>query len=251
MTKTISLITVTFNSASTLKHTIDSIKMQTCSDFEYIIVDGASTDGTIEIILKNQQLISKWVSEPDKGIYDAINKGIAMSTGQYVGLIHADDMLASPDVLQSIVDAINEHHPDAIYGDLDYVSADDTAKVIRRWKSNPFRPELLAQGWMPPHPTLYVNRQLIDKISVYNDKMKISADYDFILRLFSQPGLRSEYLPKCLVKMRVGGASNRSIRNIVTKMKEDYSAITRNKTGNIFTLIKKNTGKIHQFFVRD
>lgn len=251
MTKTISLITVTFNSASTLKHTIDSIKMQTCSDFEYIIVDGASTDGTIEIILKNQQLISKWVSEPDKGIYDAINKGIAMSTGQYVGLIHADDMLASPDVLQSIVDAINEHHPDAIYGDLDYVSADDTAKVIRRWKSNPFRPELLAQGWMPPHPTLYVNRQLIDKISVYNDKMKISADYDFILRLFSQPGLRSEYLPKCLVKMRVGGASNRSIRNIVTKMKEDYSAITRNKTGNIFTLIKKNTGKIHQFFIRD
>ncbi len=243
----ISLITVTFNSAKTLRHTIDSIRNQTCRNVEYIIVDGGSADGTIDIIEHNNNLITKWISEPDKGIYDAINKGIGMATGEYVGLIHADDTLAGADVLQSIVQAIDLHHPDVLYGNLDYVSADDEARLIRRWISQPFSDCLLKRGWMPPHPTLYVRRDWFDKIGNYNTKMKIAADYDFILRLFSNKGLNTIYLPKCLVKMRVGGASNRSVTNILIKMKEDYQALRRNRVGGIVTLMIKNFSKIGQF----
>ncbi len=250
MTKQITIVTVTYNSAATLQHTIDSLKNQTFKDFEYIIVDGASIDGTIEVILRNSSIITKWISEPDKGIYDAINKGIAMSTGEYVGLLHADDMLAADDVLESVHRIISEQKPDALYGDLEYIAADESGRLIRRWKSCTFTPGLLRKGWMPPHPTLYIKRKWFNTLGTYDSTMRIAADYDFILRLFSQPAIATCYLPKCVVKMRIGGASNKSVGNIVKKMKEDYSAIRRNKTGGILTLINKNVSKITQFFVK-
>lgn len=248
MTPIISLITITYNSAKTLRHTIDSIRNQTYREMEYIIVDGGSTDGTLDVIEENNDLVTKWVSEPDGGIYDAINKGIAMASGEYVGLLHADDMLADNGVLKAIYHAIDQHRPDALYGDLDYISASDNARLIRRWISSPFHPIMLKRGWMPPHPTLYVKREWFNHIGNYNSQMKIAADYDFILRLFSKPNLETIYLPQCLVKMRVGGASNRSIKNIIIKMKEDYQAIKNNHIGGLATLLVKNFSKVGQFF---
>ena len=191
------------------------------------------------------------MSEPDGGIYDAINKGIAMATGDYVGLLHADDMMADTNVLQSIHRAIDQHRPDALYGDLDYIAADNSGRVIRRWISSPFHPSMLKRGWMPPHPTLYVRREWFNRIGNYNQQMKIAADYDFILRLFSKPELQTIYIPQCLVKMRVGGASNRSIKNILIKMKEDYQAIKNNQIGGMATLLVKNFSKVGQFFKKD
>lgn len=249
MPPTISIITITYNSSHTLQHTIDSLRRQSFQGFEYIIVDGASTDGTIDLIEANSEVITRWVSEPDKGIYDAINKGIAMATGYYVGLLHADDMLASSTVLEAINNAIDAHQPDALYGDLDYVSADSNT-TIRRWLSSPFTPQMLKRGWMPPHPTLYIKRDWFSHIGGYNSLMKISADYDFILRLFSTPELQTIYLPHCLVKMRIGGASNRSIKNIAIKMQEDYQALKRNHIGGLNTLLLKNISKIGQFFIK-
>lgn len=152
MTPIISIITITYNSAKTLPHTINSIRSQTYRNVEYIVVDGGSTDGTLDIVEANRDLVSKWVSEPDGGIYDAINKGIAMATGDYVGLLHADDMMADTNVLQSIHRAIDQHRPDALYGDLDYIAADNSGRVIRRWISSPFHPSMLKRGWMPPTP---------------------------------------------------------------------------------------------------
>ncbi len=251
MTPILSIITITYNSAKTLPHTIDSIRSQTYRDVEYIVVDGGSTDGTLDIIEANSDLVSKWVSEPDGGIYDAINKGIAMATGDYVGLLHADDMMADTNVLKSIHRAIDQHHPDALYGDLDYIAADNSGRVIRRWISSPFNPSMLKRGWMPPHPTLYVRREWFNRIGNYNRQMKIAADYDFVLRLFSRPELQTIYLPQCLVKMRVGGASNRSIQNILIKMKEDYQAIKNNQIGGMATLLVKNFSKVGQFFKKD
>ncbi len=250
MTPIISLITITYNSAKTLRHTLDSIRSQTYREVEYIIVDGGSTDGTLDVIEANNDLVTKWVSEPDGGIYDAINKGIALATGEYVGLLHADDMLADNGVLRAIHHAIDQHHPDALYGDLDYISAGDSGRIIRRWISSPFHPIMLKRGWMPPHPTLYVKREWFNRIGSYNSQMKIAADYDFILRLFSKPNLETIYLPQCLVKMRVGGASNRSIKNIIIKMKEDYQAIKNNRIGGLTTLLVKNASKVGQFFTK-
>lgn len=251
MTPIISIITITYNSAKTLPHTINSIRSQTYRNVEYIVVDGGSTDGTLDIVEANRDLVSKWVSEPDGGIYDAINKGIAMATGDYVGLLHADDMMADTNVLQSIHRAIDQHRPDALYGDLDYIAADNSGRVIRRWISSPFHPSMLKRGWMPPHPTLYVKREWFNRIGNYNQQMKIAADYDFILRLFSKPELQTIYIPQCLVKMRVGGASNRSIKNILIKMKEDYQAIKNNQIGGMATLLVKNFSKVGQFFKKD
>lgn len=251
MTPIISIITITYNSAKTLPHTINSIRSQTYRNVEYIVVDGGSTDGTLDIVEANRDLVSKWVSEPDGGIYDAINKGIAMATGDYVGLLHADDMMADTNVLQSIHRAIDQHRPDALYGDLDYIAADNSGRVIRRWISSPFHPSMLKRGWMPPHPTLYVRREWFNRIGNYNQQMKIAADYDFILRLFSKPELQTIYIPQCLVKMRVGGASNRSIKNILIKMKEDYQAIKNNQIGGMATLLVKNFSKVGQFFKKD
>lgn len=247
----ISIITVTYNSVNTLDYTIRSLRNQSFRNFEYIVVDGASTDGTLSVIEKNDDIISRWISEPDKGIYDAINKGIAMANGKYVGLIHADDILASNDTLQIIADTLIAKQPDAIYGNLDYVAANDINRVIRRWISNDFTPSLLKKGWMPAHPTLYIERTWFQKLGKYNKTMKISADYDFILRLFSQPGIKTVFINHCIVKMRVGGASNRSLKNIMVKMKEDYQSIKRNGIGGISTLIVKNTSKIHQFFKKN
>ncbi len=246
----ISVITAVYNAETTIANAIESVAGQTYQDVEHIIIDGGSTDGTLGLIeeMRNDRMVV--VSEPDRGIYDAINKGIARASGDVIGLAHADDFLASQDVLTLIAASFSDPEIDACYGDLDYVSQSDPDKVIRHWRSSIFSKAKLKRGWMPPHPTLFMRRHVYETHGTYDITMRIAADYDAILRYFSRDDLRVHYIPQVLVKMRVGGASNGSLKRIIRKSKEDYQALRRNKVGGVSTLLFKNVSKIPQFFLR-
>ena len=189
-----------------------------------------------------------WLSEPDKGIYDALNKGLVRATGDVIGLMHSDDFFADEQVLVRVAAAFEDPDVDAAYGDLDYVARDDTSRIVRRWRAGEYQPARLARGWMPPHPTLYLRRSVIERWGGYNTRYQIAADYDAILRYFGQGKIRAAYIPHVLVKMRVGGESNRSLAKIWLKTGEDYSALRRNGVGGVGALAWKNLGKLGQFF---
>ncbi len=244
----ISLITVTYNCEETLSDTFDSVRSQNCEQLEYIVIDGGSSDSTVDIIKQNEDIISYWESEADEGIYDAMNKGLRRATGDVIGFLHSDDMFFSGNTLKSIIEVAEDESPDVIYGDLEYVNAKYTDKVIRRWNSCDFKGSLLKKGWMPPHPTLYIRKQIVEETGFFDTSFRIAADYDYILRLFTRKGLKTHYLPKVIVKMRLGGESNKSVSNIIRKSKEDVRALRKNKVGGLFTLIGKNLSKIPQFF---
>nr|WP_321409678.1 glycosyltransferase family 2 protein [uncultured Carboxylicivirga sp.] len=248
----ISIITVTYNSASTLETTINSIREQSAiNNIEYIIVDGNSSDNTVELIKKNSDILSQWISEPDTGIYDAMNKGLKMASGDWIGYLHADDVLASKTIIEDIITTISTNNINTLYGNLNYVQENDIDKTVRHWKSQTFKPQLLKRGWMPAHPTLYISKELFLKTGGFNTNYKIAADYDFILRLFSNPETQSFFLDKLIVNMRMGGASNKSFANIIQKSKEDYLALKRNNVGGFYSLFVKNFSKITQFIKRN
>tara|TARA_B110000879_G_scaffold208520_1_gene294269 strand:+ start:876 stop:1622 length:747 start_codon:yes stop_codon:yes gene_type:complete len=246
----VSIITATYNSAKYIASSLNSIFNQDYKDIECIIIDGDSKDQTKSIIKTYQRknLNITLVSEADNGIYDALNKGIKLATGDLIGFVHSDDNLASPHIISELVLAIKEKQAFGVYGDLQYVSQLDTSKLIRDWKSCVFSKSLLKKGWMPPHPTLFLKKEVYQKHGNFNQNYKISADYDFMLRVLKDKTLRFVYLPKVIIKMRVGGASNKNLKNIIQKTKEDYKAITSNKIGNWVTLFLKNYSKFKQFF---
>ncbi|MEA2041203.1 MAG: glycosyltransferase family 2 protein [Bacteroidota bacterium] len=244
---TISIITASYNSEQTIETAIQSVLSQTYKNIEYIVVDGNSNDGTYEKILKYRDDIHTVIHEPDDGIYDALNKGIEAATGDFVGFLHADDVFASPSVTAQIAELINVRKADAVYGDLQYVKKENTAKVIRFWKSGEFSFRKLYYGWMPPHPTFFLRRAIYLKYGVYDKSYRIAADYELILRILGKHKIIPAYLPIVVTKMRVGGASNRSLKNIVQKSREDFRALRTNKFGSAFTLIFKNLRKLGQF----
>lgn len=246
----ISVITVTLNSASTLPDCIASVERQNYKNREHIIVDGASTDGTIDIVSLHIDQISIFKSEKDNGIYDALNKGIQLATGDVVGFLHADDLYASDDVLSKVAKMFDDPATSAVYGDLEYVSKEDTSKVIRRWMSSTFNKGSLAWGWMPPHPTLYVRREWYSRIGGFDINYCISADYHSILKLFDNSDFKALYIPNVLISMRLGGASNKSIRAIIKKSTEDYRALRKcnfNFPVTIRAILWKNLSKLLQF----
>lgn len=244
----ISVITATYNCGGTIADALRSVAEQSHSQVEHVIVDGASRDGTWETIraLQGPNVVAR--SEPDRGLYDALNKGIERSTGDAIGFLHADDVFFNRDVLARIADAFGDPSVDAVYGDLQYVRRDDLTCVVRHWRSRPFDQRLLKRGWMPPHPTLYVRRSWYEQLGGFDTTYQIAADYEFILRLFTRAGLRARYIPHVLVKMRVGGISNRSLGNIVRKSAEDLRALRLHRVGGIGTLAWKNLSKVGQFF---
>ena len=242
----ISIITITFNSAKTLKRALESIQHQTYADIEHVIVDGASTDGTREMIESYAKAHKnvRWVSEPDDGIYNAINKGIKIATGDVVGFLHSDDIFNSADSIEQIAHAFDDSGADIVYGDLQYVRA---GKVVRRWQSNAFHPRSLKYGWMPPHPTMYVRREVYEQVGPYDEWFRISADYDMILRLF-QADYKTHYIPFVLVSMETGGASNKDTKARLSKTQEDFLVLKKNHVGaGLLTVACKQLRKIKQF----
>lgn len=245
----ISIITVVYNRINSITQALQSVQNQIFKDVEHLVIDGASTDGTLEVLNTYERNAIVLLSEPDDGIYFALNKGLKQSTGDIIGLMHSDDFFADEYVLKRVACAFEDPVVDLVYGDLDYVSKKNTSLIIRRWQPGEFNKNKLSRGWMPPHPTVFIRRRLIEKLGVYNTKYRISADYDLILRFFGQDHVRAVYIPQVLTKMRLGGLSNGSFMSILRKMQEDYAALRCNKVGGIWTLLLKNLRKINQFSI--
>lgn len=246
----VSIITATFNSSKTILDTLNSLNIQTYEDIEYIVIDGASSDNTISVVKENCSRVATIISEPDEGIYDALNKGIYAATGDIVGFLHSDDLFAYPDVIQELVETLQQEGTQAVYADLEYVSKDDTSKVIRKWVSGKYQQGKLRNGWMPPHPTFFMRRNLYLEHGMFDLNLKIAADYDSILRYLWSNNVTASYLPKVVTKMRVGGASNRDLKNVIEKTKEDIQALKNNRIFWPSALLIKNFSKIPQFFKR-
>lgn len=244
----ISIITATWKCEDTIAECLASVAGQSYPDREHIVIDGGSPDGTLNVLEAHRAQLAALVSEPDQGIYDALNKGLARASGEVVGLLHADDLYADADVLGRIAAAFADPEVDAVYGDLVYVSQKDTRRVIRHWRAGEYRPARLRRGWMPPHPTLYLRRALYERHGNFDLQYRIAGDYDLILRLLSRIEGRVVYLPQVLVRMRLGGTSNRSLRHILRKSSEDYRALRTNHMGGIAALAWKNLSKAPQFF---
>lgn len=247
----ISVVTAVFNRAGTIAEAIESVQRQSHPSIEHIIQDGGSTDGTLDEIARLSAENTNVISECDLGIYDAINRGIARATGDVVGLMHSDDFFAENTVLARIAAAFADPTVDGVYGDLEYVSAENTSRVIRHWRSGEYDPGLLKRGWMPPHPTLYLRREVFESHGVYDTSFNIAADYDAMLRFMVQGNINLAYIPEVLVKMRMGGESNRSLGRIIRKSREDLRAIRNNGVGGLGTLAAKNLSKLSQFIVKD
>lgn len=245
----ISIITAVRNRAGTIAEAVRSLQAQSHADHEHLVMDAVSSDGTLDVLTSLADPRMRVVSEHDGGIYDALNKGMSRSTGEVIGILHSDDVFASPHVLAAVAKAFDADGVDAVYGDLQYVSAHDPARVIRHWTSGAYHPGMLRRGWMPPHPALFIRREVYEMHGGCDTSYKIAADYDAILRWFGWGGIRAAYVPQVLVKMRAGGVSNRSLPNIVRKSREDYRALRTNQIGGIGTLAWKNLSKLGQFRV--
>lgn len=225
----VSIITVTRNSGKYLSDCIESVRKQNYKDIEHIIIDGKSTDDTLEIIQNNSKYISYWISETDRGMYDAINKGLEVATGDIVGILNSDDMFASADSVRSIVDGFETADTDSIYGDLVYVDPKNTHKIIRYWKGISFKRYRFRYGWMPAHPTFYIRRKLIDKYGYYENHYYTAADYEFMARYLFLHKVSSRYIDAILVKMRNGGISNGNLKTRFRANRRDFLAMKKNK----------------------
>lgn len=245
----ISVITAVYNNLSMIKSALESVKSQSYTDIEYIVIDGSSTDGTKEFLDQNIQHITTFISEPDNGIYDALNKGIKLATGDIICFLHADDVYSDNDVLKEVANHFKNNKVDSVYGNLVYVSKDDINNVVRYWKSGEFSRSKLNFGWMPPHPAFFVKKEIYEKYGFFDTTYTIAADYDFILRILGTKNLSTSYIDRTLYKMRLGGVSNRNIKSIIMKSREDYKALKKNNVGSVFTLIFKNISKIPQFII--
>lgn len=241
-----SIITPVLNRESTIECTIASINQQSFKDIEHIIIDGASSDNTLNLARKKiDPQISMIISDLDDGIYDAINKGIALSTGEIIGILHSDDYYFDSDVLRDVAKKFEEDPSiDVVYGDLVYIN--QTGKVIRRWKAGEFRHQSINQGWITPHCSTFVKANLVKKIGLYSLDYSIAADYDWLIRLYKER-CKVCYLPKNLLIMRLGGASNHSPIAILKKSFQDYEILSKQVRKPIFALFLKNLRKINQF----
>ncbi len=250
MSLQISLITANLNRAHTLGEALRSAAGQTWENIDHIVVDGGSTDGSLDVIERHRAGIAKTVSGPDKGPYDALNKGLALASGDVVGFLHADDTFATPHTLERVAAAFDDPAVGAVYGDLVYVRKDDASQIVRYWQAGSFRRDKLTQGWMPPHPTFYVRREVISRLGNFDTRYRIAADYDHMLRVLWQGRVQAAYIPEVLVRMRTGGLSNGSLLNMLNKTREDYAVMRQHGIGGLQTLLLKNVTKLPQFMVR-
>ena len=243
----ISIITVCYNAEDTIGDTIQSVLSQDYKDVEYIIVDGKSTDRTLEIIQSIKNGI-KLISEKDQGIYDAMNKGINTASGDVIGILNADDVYKNSQVLTAVMDAFKAN-VSIVYGDIEYVKYNDLSKVVRKWKAGVFRSGKFKWGWMPPHPGFFVKKSCYESFGLFNLNLSTSADYELMLRMLEVHHLSCNYIPKTITSMRVGGASNSSLKNRLIANRNDKKAWTIHPINPFwFTFILKPLRKLPQFF---
>ena len=247
----ISIITVSYNSDKTISNTIDSVLSQEYNNLEYIIIDGGSTDKTNEIIESYGDKISQYISEKDDGIYDAMNKGIRISTGKYIGIINSDDFYPDSNILQKVVNKIEEKKSDCLYADLVYVDSENVKKIKRYWESGEFNRKKFTKGWMIPHPTFFVSKEIYNTFGLYNLTLKSASDYEMILRLLYKNKVSVSYLPEVTVHMRDGGYSNHSIWSRLRGNNEDLKAWEFNGLPPPrFLRLRKPLSKLSQFIKR-
>lgn len=248
----ISIITVCFNSGKTIRDTILSIKNQTFKNIEYIIIDGASTDNTLSIVDEYKFDNIKVVSEPDAGLYDAMNKGVSIATGDVVGFLNSDDFYADSGAIEMIVKYFAEFGVDACYGDLCYVRSDNPSKIVRFWESSSYVPGLFSRGWVPPHPTLFIRRSLFSSYGLFNLDYKIAADFDLMFRFIEIHAIKTKYIPKVLVHMRLGGTTNKSFLNILKQNFEILSSMrSYGRSPRLFSFFgRKFFSRATQFLAR-
>jgi len=243
-----SILTVTYNSLSTLKDSYASLSSQDFTQWEWVVQDGSSSDGTLEWLESLSDSRINLVSERDKGIYDALNKALNRAKGDWIGLLHSDDVYPNNSVLKNVYCSSNGK--DAIYGDLQYVQAGDLAKVLRYWRSGLYEAGMIRRGWMPPHPTLFLRKDLYNRVGYFDTQFKIAADYDFILRVFQIPDIKVAYLPMVLMLMRQGGASSK-ISNLYAKSLEDLQILKKNNIPFYYiVMFRKIASKFQQFILK-
>jgi glycosyltransferase involved in cell wall biosynthesis len=244
----ISVVTITYNSAATLRDTIESVLAQEYKNVEYLIIDGGSTDETIDIIGSYSDDRIKWISEPDKGIYDAMSKGKRMATGNVVGVLNSDDFYPDNQVLNRVAQAFTNETVDAVYGDLKYVDYQNVSRITRNWVSGIYDRENFLRGWMPPHPTFFLRKAAFEKYGYYNPDFKSAGDYELMLRMLFKNNLKALYIPHVQVTMRAGGVSNSSIKNRIRANQEDRQAWKLNGIKpKWYTLFMKPLSKLQQW----
>ncbi len=247
----VTIITVCRNNATTIANTMQSVAMQTYTNVEYIVIDGLSTDDTLSIVTAHATPTTRIVSEADKGMYDAINKGLALASGEIIGLLHADDFYTNANILQNVVESMQANNANLLYANLLYVNATNTDKVVRNWQSGTYSPNAFKWGWMPPHPTFFVRKTVYEQYGNFRLDMQSAADYELMLRFVHKHQLSINYLPQAIIKMRVGGMSNASLSNRLIANKADRKAwVVNNLTPYWFTLYVKPLRKLLQYFIK-
>jgi glycosyltransferase involved in cell wall biosynthesis len=247
----VTILTVVFNGEKTLRACIDSVLGQDFSNLEYIVIDGASTDNTLAIARSYGNKIYKIISEPDHGIYDAMNKGIAHATGDIIGILNADDIYADSSVISDVISKFEEENSEGVYGDLVYIDNQITQNPVRKWISGKYRKGIFLWGWMPPHPSFFLRKKCYDDFGNFRLDLGSAADYELMLRMIHINSIAVSYLPRTLVKMSMGGASNQSLANRIKANANDRKAWKVNNTSPFFfTLLLKPLRKIVQFLDR-
>lgn len=247
----ITVITVAYNAAATIAETIRSVAAQDYPKVEHIVIDGASLDGTAEIARRTPGRVSRLVSEPDDGLYDAMNKGLALATGDVVGFLNADDVYAHSGVLNRVAESLSNANVDACYADLVYVAPSDPHRIVRYWRSRPYEDGLFEKGWMPAHPTFYVHRSVYERLGGFDLAYKRQADFELTMRLMRVHKIRTVYVPEVWVRMRSGGLSNSSIIGVLKGNWEAYRACRAHGLRvTPFFIFRKIAGRIPQFFAR-
>ena len=244
----VSIITVSLNSAHTIEDCIISVMNQTYKNIEYIIIDGGSTDRTIDILNKYKNKITYQISEKDCGIYDAMNKGIKLATGENVGIINSDDIYANRFVVEEIAEVMSKENINSCYSDLAYVDKENTDRIIRFWRPGKYSKTKFKRGWMPPHPSFFVKNDIYKRFALYNLKFPIVADYELMLRLLYKHNISTVYIPKVLIKMRTGGKSRPSLINVINNSMSCYRAWKENGLRpNPITFLLKPLSKAPQY----
>ncbi len=248
----ISVVTTVLNNREFIESAIQSVLNQTYPNIEYIIIDGGSTDGTVAIINKYKDRIAKFIYEKDRGIYDGLNKGLKLATGEIINSLNSDDVYADGSTIETVAKNMIDSNADIAWGDLVYVRRDDTSKIFRYWKSSEYQKGKFQKGWHPPHPTFFVRRKIYEQYGYFNLDFKIAADYELMLRFLEKYGVSSCYIPMVLVKMRVGGVSNRNIARRIQAHLEDYKAWRVNKLSiSPLRILLKPLSKVGQYFKKE